>query len=345
MKSLLITSITALSIIGSCSNPSEKERIQAIKDGIEIKQPNTIISYSKYIDVQDLKTHLYKYASEEFQGRATGTVGQKKATKYLRDYYLNEQICSPLGEGNYYQNIPKSYLGEAYNDSENVLAFIEGSEKPEEVVVLTAHLDHEGIDEKGNVYYGADDDGSGTVALLEIAQAFKKAENMGLGPKRTILFLHTTAEEIGLYGSHYYTENPIFPLYNTVVNLNVDMIGRTDRLHSNNDSYLYLIGSDRLSKELHYISEAINNELFNIDLDYRFNDENDHNNYYSRSDHYHFAKYDIPVIFYFNGEHEDYHQITDTPDKINYTLLEKRSRLIFATAWQLANQDERVMLD
>jgi len=293
-----------------------------------------------------LEVHLYAYASREFEGRATGTPGQKKATNYLKDYYSSQNIASPYKNSNYFQTVPKSFLGEGYNDSENVLAYIEGKENPEEVIVASAHLDHEGIIDN-EVYLGADDDGSGTVALLEIAQAFKFAADAGNGPKRSILFLHVTGEEIGLLGSQYYTENPVFPLENTIANLNIDMIGRIDRAHENetNPNYLYLIGSDRLSTELHYVSEAVNDMLFNIDLDYRFNDENDSNDFYSRSDHYNFAANGVPVIFYFNGEHKDYHKPTDTPDKIEYDLLEKRTQLIFSTVWQLANQEKRLVVE
>jgi len=190
-----------------------------------------------------------------------------------------------------------------------------------------------------------DDDGSGTVAIMEIAQAFKLASENGFTPKRSILFLHVTAEEIGLHGSRYYTENPIFPLENTVCNLNIDMIGRVDKAHEDNSNYVYLIGSDRLSKELHFISEEVNSSFTNIDLDYKFNSENDRNRFYYRSDHYNFAKNNIPVIFYFNGVHDDYHEPTDTPDKIEYELLQKRTQLIFSTAWHIASMDHRLSVD
>ncbi|WP_417619920.1 M28 family peptidase [Oceanihabitans sediminis] len=231
-------------------------------------------------------------------------------------------------------------------DSENVVAFIEGSEKPEEYIVISAHLDHEGIKD-GEVYNGADDDGSGTVAILEIAEAFKKAVKDGKGPKRSVVFLHVTAEEKGLLGSRYYTDvDPIFPLEKTVANLNIDMIGRTDpKRKKTNRNYLYLIGSDKLSTELHEISEAVNSKYCNIDLDYTFNADNDPNRFYYRSDHYNFAKNNIPVIFYFNGTHEDYHKPGDTPDKIQYDLLENRTRLIFHTAWELANRDKKIIAD
>jgi len=230
--------------------------------------------------------------------------------------------------------------------SENVVAFIKGSEKPDEIIVLSAHLDHEGV-KNGQVYNGADDDGSGTVAILEIAEAFKLAEKDGHGPKRSILFLHVTGEEKGLLGSRHYTDNdPIFPLENTVANLNIDMIGRTDPKREEGDrNYIYLIGSDKLSTELHNVSEVVNAKYCNIELDYTYNDDNDPNRFYYRSDHYNFAKHNIPVIFYFNGTHADYHQPSDTADKIEYDLLENRARLVFYTAWEVANRDKRLVVD
>ncbi|APY09482.1 peptidase [Winogradskyella sp. J14-2] len=230
--------------------------------------------------------------------------------------------------------------------SENVVAYIKGSTKPDEILVISAHLDHEGI-KNGKIYNGADDDGSGTVAILEIAEAFKNAEIAGHGPKRSILFLHVTGEEKGLLGSRHYTDNdPIFPLENTVANLNIDMIGRTDPNRKEGDrNYIYLIGSDKLSTDLHNISEAVNKKYCNIELDYTFNDDNDPNRFYYRSDHYNFAKNNIPVIFYFNGTHDDYHQPTDTPDKIEYDLLENRARLVFYTAWEIANRANKPVVD
>jgi hypothetical protein len=230
-------------------------------------------------------------------------------------------------------------------ESENVVAFIKGSEKPDEVLVISAHLDHEGVKD-GEVYNGADDDGSGTVALLEIAEAFQTALKDGFAPKRSILFLHVTGEEKGLLGSEYYADNdPIFPLANTIANLNVDMIGRVDPKREGDRNYVYLIGSDRLSTELHDISEAMNKTYANVTLDYKYNAENDPNRFYNRSDHYNFAKNNIPVIFYFNGTHDDYHKPGDTPDKIEYDLLENRARLVFYTAWELANRESRPTVD
>ncbi|MFV0573436.1 MAG: M28 family metallopeptidase [Xanthomarina gelatinilytica] len=342
MKVFLVASI--LSLVGSCATDKYSIKIQNLKDNIKISDTTIIRSYANTITSTELKNLLYTYASKEFEGRGTGEEGQKKAANFLKTYYASQNISSPINDSVYFQTIPKSYFSDDIKATKNVVAYIEGIEKPEEVLVISAHYDHLGIkDDK--IYYGADDDGSGTVALMEMAQAFKMAAKDGFGPKRSILFLHLTAEEIGLQGSRFYTENPIFPLSKTIANLNIDMIGRVDAPHENNSNYLYLIGTDRLSKELHLLSEKVNETFFNLEIDYRFNDEDDKNRYYYRSDHYNFALHNIPVIFYFNGEHEDYHQPTDTPDKINYPLLEKRTQLIFATAWQLANRENRLILN
>ena len=313
---------------------------KAQKDITEVNPEN----YAKFIKPQSLKNKLYTFASDEFEGRDTGKPGQKKAAAYLKNFYQSIGVKSPLGEDDYYQDIPSSFFNDRLPNSENVVAFIEGDGSTEEILVLSAHYDHLGI--KGeDIYNGADDDGSGTIALTEIAKAFKEAENDGYQPKRGILFLHVTGEEKGLLGSLYYSKNPIFPIENTVADLNTDMIGRVDDRHKDNPNYVYLIGSDRLSTELHELSEVINDKYVQLDLDYKYNAKDDPNRFYYRSDHYNFAKFDIPVIFYFNGTHEDYHQPTDTPDKINYELLAKRAKLIFYTAWEIANRDERPYVD
>jgi len=342
MKSLLIVSI--LTLVGSCAKTKYSTKIQTIENNIKIVDSATIMQYAKTITASELKDLLYTYASPEFEGRASGEQGQKEAANFLKSFYKTQNISSPIKDSVYFQYIPKSYFKNKTEASENVLAYIKGREKPEEVLILSAHYDHLGIQDS-LVYHGADDNGSGTVALLEIAQAFKQAELDGFKPKRSILFIHFTAEEIGLEGSRFYTENPVFNLNETVANLNIDMIGRIDKTHENNPNYLYLIGTDRLSKELHMISEKVNHTFFNLKLDYSYNDEDDSNRYYYRSDHYNFARHKIPVIFYFNGEHEDYHAPTDTADKIDYTLLERRAQLIFGTAWQLANKENKLILN
>lgn len=504
----------------SCGTSSKSNR--SAPQEVEMADPS---EFATSITADELKTMLYKYASDEFEGRNTGEKGQKMAVEYLKSHYVNLAIKSPLGGDDYFQEVPLekksvgesklSVNGKSYNNfedhitlaisedisisvndlvyagygidtdnysdykdievkgkvvlvkagepqdedgnyiisgdsestewtgrrsissksdaakahgakallfvnnelfsryapsykrqaesgtagrlslktnekdvlmliitedlgkvlhpqileedtpktitikidldiknksetvgSENVVAFIKGSEKPDEIVVISAHLDHVGV-EDGEVYNGADDDGSGTVAVLEIAEAFKMAEKAGSGPKRSILFLHVTGEEKGLLGSRHYTDNdPIFPLANTVADLNIDMIGRTDpKRKEGGRNYVYLIGSDKLSSDLHNISEEVNKKYMNVELDYTYNDANDPNRFYYRSDHYNFAKNNVPVIFYFNGTHADYHKASDTPDKIEYDLLENRARLVFHTAWEVANRPERIVVD
>jgi len=229
-------------------------------------------------------------------------------------------------------------------ETENVLGLVEGSDKKEELIIITAHYDHVGID-GDQIYNGADDDGSGTAAVMELAQAFAIAKKNGNGPRRSILFMTVTGEEKGLLGSEFYSNNPAWPLKQTVANLNIDMIGRVDPVHENTDEYVYIIGSDRLSIDLHNINEEVNKLYTGLELDYSYNSPDDPNRFYYRSDHYHFARRNIPIIFYFNGTHEDYHQPTDTVDKIRFDLLKKRSDLIFYCAWELANREQRIRLN
>lgn len=229
--------------------------------------------------------------------------------------------------------------------SPNVLGYLEGTDLKDEVLVLTAHYDHEG-NQNGTIYFGADDNGSGTTGILELARAFAKAKAEGHGPRRSILFMTVTAEEKGLLGSNYYSRHPIFPLENTVVNLNTDMIGRVDDKHlRGNHNYVHVIGSDKLSSELKAINENANAEYTHMELDYMYDDPKDPMRIYYRSDQYNFAKHGIPVIFYFSGLHPDYHTPADTVDKINFELLAKRARLVFHTAWEIANRDERLVVD
>jgi hypothetical protein len=231
--------------------------------------------------------------------------------------------------------------------STNVLGVLEGSDKKDEYLVLTAHYDHLG--KRGDViYYGADDDGSGTVGVLEIAEAFVKAKQAGKGPRRSILFMTVSGEEKGLWGSEYYSEHPTIPIEKITANLNIDMIGRVDTERSKPDTlnYIYVVGDDKLSTELKPLSESVNGKYLKMSLDYKFNDPNDRERIYFRSDHYNFARKGVPIIFYYDGMLKaDYHRPTDTPDKINYPLLTKRARLVFHTAWEMANREAMMKRD
>jgi len=229
---------------------------------------------------------------------------------------------------------------------DNVLGYIEGTdpELKDELIVLSAHYDHLG--KRGNdIYNGADDNGSGTSSVIEVAEALAEAKKKGVGPRRSVLVMLVTGEEKGLLGSKYYVENPLFPIKNTIANVNVDMVGRVDDKYKENPEYIYVIGSDRLSTELHTINESVNEKFTNLILDYTYNAEDDPNRYYYRSDHYNFAEKGIPAIFYFNGTHKDYHRTSDTVEKINFEKMEKIARLVFTTVWELANREKRIEVD
>ena len=324
-----------LFILSACSSTRDLESQEAM----------LMKKFASEIDTEDLKEHLYLLASDVLEGRKTGEKGEKMAMNYLTAYYKHLELEAPQSYPDYRQTIPQQYFrNNSRDDADNVLAYILGSEKPKEVIVISAHYDHLGI--RGEeIFNGADDNASGTSALLEIAESFKKAVDKGHRPKRSILFLHVTGEESGLYGSSYYVSHPVFKIEHTVTNLNVDMIGRVDEKHKDKPAYVYLIGSDKMSKELHDLSEDVNKNFTGLKLDYTFNRDNDPNRFYYRSDHYNFAKKGVPVIFYFDGENVDYHEPTDTADKIDYDLLKLRTELIFYTAWKLANRTERVALD
>lgn len=246
------------------------------------------------------------------------------------------------------RNTVFNYSESAYEkaNSSNVLAVLEGTDKKDEYVFITAHYDHLGT-RGGAVYYGADDDGSGTVSVLEMAEAFSKAKTAGNGPRRSIVFMTVSGEEKGLWGSAYYCDNPVFPLDKTTVDLNIDMVGRIDPKRISGDSlnYVYVIGDDKISSELKPVSESINKKYTNLELDYKYNDAKDPERIFYRSDHYNFARKGVPILFYFNGTHADYHRPTDTVEKINFDVMEKRVRLIFHTAWEMANRNEMLKRD
>ena len=224
--------------------------------------------------------------------------------------------------------------------SSNVMGLLPGTDLKDEYLFITSHYDHLGKRGDSVIYYGADDDGSGTVSVLELAEAFGKAAAAGKGPRRNVVFMAVSGEEKGLWGSAYYASHPVYPLNKTTADLNIDMIGRIDPKRTQGDStnYVYVVGDDKLSSELRTISEAMNNKYTKLELDYKYNDPNDKEFIYYRSDHYNFARNGVPIIFYFNGTHKDYHRPTDTPDKINYPLMAKRAQLVFYTAWEMANR-------
>lgn len=297
----------------------------------------------------------------------TGLKKETSSGDYVPQIYVTEKMATALlgGEVKKFEKIakkigkkkkPRNQLVTELNidvslsnkkeelSSTNVMAYLEGTDKKDELLVITAHYDHIGKD-GDKIFNGADDDGSGTVTVLELADAFAAAKRDGNGPRRSILFMCVSGEEKGLLGSEYYTDNPVYPLSKTVCNLNIDMVGRVDKEHKKNPNYVYLIGSDKLSTELHSISDSANKTYTNLELDYTYNAPDDPNRFYYRSDHYNFAKNNIPIIFYFNGVHEDYHKETDTVEKINFEKMQVIGRLVFHTAWEVANREERLVVD
>lgn len=321
--------------------------------------------YAKTIKDCQLKRHLTYLSSDSLKGRDTGSEGQKLAGTYIAKFYeengllpfkingidtyfqhYNLQRVKVFGGGYRFLPLKSKPSGSADTvKTENVIAYIEGTDEKDEYIIITSHYDHVGVNEKGEIHNGADDDGSGTVAVMELAQAFARAKKAGYGPRRSIIFMNVTGEEKGLLGSKYFVENPVVPLNNIVCNLNIDMIGRTDPYHEKKPDYIYLIGSDKLSSSLHQISEKANETYTQLELDYTYNHPDDPNRFYYRSDHYNFAQSGIPVIFYFRGEHEDYHRPGDDVEKIQFDQLEKVTRLVFHTAWEVANRTDRPAVD
>ena len=260
-------------------------------------------------------------------------------------FVMNEQKKIMLNVANNTEIIP----------TQNVVAVWEGSDPvlKNEYVALGAHYDHVGnCPPVGNdtICNGADDDGSGTTALLGMAEALAKAPTR---PRRSILFVWHCGEEKGLWGSRYFVEHPTVPLNQIVAQINIDMIGRSKKEGDSNPrnqaltgpDAIYVIGSTMMSTELGELVNAVNKSFLNIAYDTSYDDPKDPNRFFFRSDHYNYARKGIPVIFFFDGVHEDYHRPGDTADKIDYQKMEKVTRTIYMTLWEIANRPARVKVD
>ena len=258
---------------------------------------------------------------------------------------------SPVTTGYALSQTP--YTSKPKIETENVLALLEGGdpELKDEVVVLTSHYDHVGIgrpDSTGDrIYNGADDDGSGTVAILNIAKALTEARENGYRPKRSILFLNVTGEEKGLLGSRYYSDHPVIPIEKTVANLNTDMIGRIDARHEKmgQENYSYIIGGKIISSQLDSLLEVANKQSGNIELSSRYNDLDDPNRFYRRSDHWNFGRLGVPFIFFFTGVHEDYHRPSDEVHKIRFDKMARIVKTMYATTVLVANTEKAPVVD
>ena len=264
-------------------------------------------------------------------------------TDYLLRIQKKQKANSYSFKGDVYLKLVKNnekLLGE------NIIAYMEGSSQKKECLVISSHYDHLGIKDS-LIYPGADDNGSGTSAIMEMARIFSKAKLAGQSPERSIIFLNVSGEEKGLLGSTFYVKHPFVELKNTIADLNIDMIGRTDERHDSlkENNYIYIIGANRLSNDLAAINTEMNSKYIHLNLDYTYDLDGDPNRFYQRSDHYNFAKNNVPIIFYFNGVHADYHQPTDRLDKIDINLIRKRASLVFLTAWELVNRKERIKMN
>ena len=321
----------------------EKQDFDVFKGRMKfyMKKKNTSINRTKEGEGASIPTF---FINEEKVDSWFNSIKRKRTPKYFRQATTKKQKSYSVDLGKTWShNINK--IKEEF-EAANVLAYLPGTDSllSNEVLVITSHYDHIGIVD-GKINNGADDDGSGTVTVLELAEAFMQASKEGNGSKRSVLFMNVVGEEKGLLGSEWYSDNPIYPLQNTVANLNIDMIGRVDEAHEGSNNYIYLIGSDKLSTELHAISEKANSDYVGLELDYTFNAPDDPNRFYYRSDHYNFAKHNIPVIFYFSGVHEDYHGPGDDFEKIMYHKTAKVGRLVYHTAWELLNRDKKIVVD
>lgn len=316
--------------------------------------------YAATIKTDDLYDYLSVLASDSLEGRETGSLGQKKAARYIKNKFeelgLLPWIKTAEGKS-YFQEFVMHKSGirkpfgsplfltkrnernreelEDYVKTENVIGYISGSEKVNEYIIITAHYDHLGK-HYNKIYNGADDNGSGTSALLEIAEAFSIAVEENRRPKRSIIFAAFTGEEKGLVGSRYFVEFPTVEPVNIVANLNIDMVGR------NGEGSINVIGASIITPRLEELIEEVNSKYINLHLDYSLDDGYTPSSLYRRSDQYNFSRFGIPAVFFYGGHHSDYHRNTDTIDKINFEGLAKRTKLVFYTAWDLANMDQRI---
>jgi hypothetical protein len=294
------------------------------------------------IDQRDLRSRLVFFASDFFEGRQAGTRGADLAAAYLASELAALGLAAPGPDSSYIQRFRMPSFGPpgTFRDStQNVIGVVPGSDPAfaGEYVAIGAHYDHVGVGvpvEGDSIYNGADDDGSGTVALLEVAEALVR----GPRPKRSVIFVFHGAEEAGLLGSFFFTLQPLVPRDSIVAQLNVDMVGR------NAPDSLSVIGAGRISSELDDVVRR-QGQAAALHLDYTFDAPDHPERLYYRSDHYNYAQYGIPVVFFFSGLHPDYHQPSDEVDKIDFGKVERAAELVYRVAWEVANRPERLARD
>lgn len=295
--------------------------------------------------------YAYTYISPEFAAEILDVDGEE-GLQDLRQSTIDNLQNFRSQKTSYYLEF-RPYEGRRPIETNNVLAYVKGADPDlkDEVVVIMGHYDHVGVgapNEEGDyIYNGADDNGSGTAGLMSIANAFQEAAEDGYKPKRSILFLHVSAEESGLLGSRYYSDHPIIPIENTVAALNTDMISRSDPEHIEEGvtDYVYLIGGEIISSQLDSLVQDANQHEINLTLDRKYNDLNDPNQFYRRSDHWNFGRLRIPFVFFFTGVHEDYHEPNDEIDGVDFDKYPRVARLIYKTAVNVANFEGRPEVD
>ena len=306
-----------------------------------------------------LKAHLEFIASDEMEGRDTPSRGLDTATLYIATQ-LKLWGAKPAGDnGTFFQTIDLSQFDPNLKNNprrfaRNVVAIVPGTDSimSREYVAFGAHIDHLGLyngSGEDKIFNGADDDGSGTVAILEIAHAFLT----GPRPKRSALFVWHIGEEKGLWGSNYYVEHPTVDLSKIVTQLNIDMIGRSrpanDKTPSNGvltgPNEIYVVGSTKMSSDLQKASEISNRNYLNLKFNYKYDDPKDPEQIFYRSDHYNYARKGVPIIFYFDGVHQDYHGLDDEVDRIDFTKMVNVTRTVYALGFTLANNEKRPVVD
>ncbi|KAB2877949.1 M20/M25/M40 family metallo-hydrolase [bacterium] len=306
-------------------------------DYIDYFRTSKMVFNGEYFNADDPERLPFFYANNKFfENLLTGSEHSYDSIRSL----VSEKKDPPRFDIKYVNFKLRMDTKATSTKAMNVVGIIEGRDDKlkNEFVAIGAHFDHLGTNDSGVVFNGADDDGSGTVAVLEVARAFSRSHDN----KRSILIVFHGAEEKGLLGSEYLTSESTakpFQLSQIVSQINIDMVGRESA-----DS-IYVIGSGRLSSELKTLNENINRKLKLFTFDYTFDADDDPNRYYYRSDHYNYARFGIPVVFFFDGMTTDYHKSTDDIEKINFPKIEKTATLVYNLAQKIANQKKRLKVD
>ncbi len=351
-----LLTIPALFTLVQAQKENKPLLLDRIGEGSYTLDTATIRRTEELVSERELMSHLSFLASDAVQGREAGTPYEKVAATYLiahhqrwgnasllKNSYIHAFPLRRIRPTSVSPDNPKKSSKKKSPDTPqqlydtliawNVLAYRPGTTYPGQYVILSAHYDHLGVNSRGEVYNGADDNGSGTAVLLEAARLLSLLPP----PRRTIVFFHTGAEEKGLIGAFRFVRDSLLPIDSILAVLNVDMLGRTDTLHKPNENYLYAIGPAYTTPRLREIHEAVNALCCGWQFDYRYDDKNHPERLFYRSDHYAFAQKGVPAVFYFGGLHEDYHQPTDDVEKIDPARLRRSATLLAALAWTLAN--------